>query len=100
MHEREYWDDYQKAFSEMLTHTSTEWAPWHVIPADRKWYARIAAGAVIVNALMEIDPRYPTVSDETRANLQEIKQTLEAQAPEGAPADPFEAETSEGEGDS
>jgi PPK2 family polyphosphate:nucleotide phosphotransferase len=100
VHEREYWDDYQKAFSEMLTHTSTEWAPWHVIPADRKWYARIAAGAVIVNALMEIDPRYPTVSDETRANLQEIKQTLEAQAPEGAPADPFEAETSESEGDS
>ena len=38
--EREYWDDYQKAFSEMLSHTSTEWAPWHVIPADRKWYAR------------------------------------------------------------
>jgi len=90
--ERECWDDYQKAFSEMLTHTSTEWAPWHVIPADRKWFARIAAGAVIVNAMMEIDPRYPTVSDETRANLQEIKQMLEAQAPEGAAADPFEAE--------
>ena len=35
--EREYWDEYQKAFSEMLTNTSTEWAPWHVIPADRKW---------------------------------------------------------------
>ena len=63
--EREYWDDYQKAFSEMLSHTSTEWAPWHVIPADRKWYARIAAGAVIANALLEIDPRYPTVSEET-----------------------------------
>ena len=35
----------------MLTNTSTEWAPWHVIPADRKWYARLAAGAVIVDAL-------------------------------------------------
>ncbi len=89
--EREYWDDYQKVFSEMLTNTSTEWAPWHVIPADRKWYARIAAGAVIANALLEIDPRYPTVTDETRAKLQEIKATLEAQAPEGAAADPFEA---------
>jgi PPK2 family polyphosphate:nucleotide phosphotransferase len=89
--EREYWDDYQKVFSEMLTNTSTEWAPWHVIPADRKWYARIAAGAVIANALLEIDPRYPTVTDETRAKLQEIKTTLEAQAPEGAAADPFEA---------
>jgi PPK2 family polyphosphate:nucleotide phosphotransferase len=90
--ERGYWDDYQDAFSEMLSHTSTEWAPWHVIPADRKWYARIAAGAVIANALLEIDPLYPEVSDETRANLAEIKTTLEAQAPEGAAADPFLAE--------
>ena len=46
--ERARWDDYQKAFSEMLTHTSTEWAPWYVIPADRKWFGRIAAGAVLV----------------------------------------------------
>ena len=38
--ERERWDDYQKAFSEMLSHTSTEWAPWYVIPADRKWFAQ------------------------------------------------------------
>ena len=40
--ERRYWDDYQRAFSEMLSNTSTEWAPWHVIPADRKWFARLA----------------------------------------------------------
>lgn len=89
--ERQYWDDYQKAFSEMLTHTSTEWAPWYVIPADRKWYARIAAGAVIANALIDIDPRYPTIDEKAREALQEIKKTLEAQAPPGAPADPFAA---------
>jgi PPK2 family polyphosphate:nucleotide phosphotransferase len=89
--ERQYWDDYQKAFSAMLTHTSTEWAPWYVIPADRKWYARIAAGAVIANALIDIDPRYPTIDDKAREALQEIKKTLEAQAPPGAPADPFAA---------
>jgi PPK2 family polyphosphate:nucleotide phosphotransferase len=89
--ERERWDDYQKAFSEMLSHTSTEWAPWYVIPADRKWFARIGVGAVLAHALMEIDPRFPTVSDERRADLLEVKKTLEAQAPEGAPADPFEA---------
>jgi PPK2 family polyphosphate:nucleotide phosphotransferase len=87
--EREYWDDYQKAFSEMLTNTSTEWAPWYVIPADRKWYARIAAGAVIANALIDIDPRYPTIDKEAQEALQEIKKTLEAQAPPGAAADPF-----------
>ena len=90
--EREFWDDYQKAFSEMLSHTSTEWAPWYVIPADRKWFARIGAGAVLVEALMQIDPQFPVVTDEHRRSLLEIKQTLEAQAPGGAAPDPFEQE--------
>ncbi|HTT28835.1 MAG TPA: polyphosphate kinase 2 family protein [Solirubrobacteraceae bacterium] len=89
--ERERWDDYQKAFSEMLTHTSTDWAPWYVIPADRKWFARIGVGAVLVHALMQIDPRFPTVSEEQRETLLDVKRTLEAQAPEGAEPDPFEA---------
>jgi PPK2 family polyphosphate:nucleotide phosphotransferase len=89
--EREYWDGYQKAFSEMLTNTSTEWAPWYVIPADRKWYARIAAGAVIANTLIDIYPRYPTIDSAAHEKLQEIKKTLEAQAPPGATADPFAA---------
>jgi hypothetical protein len=95
--EREHWHEYQEAFSEMLTHTSTEWAPWYVIPADRKWFARIAAGAVIANTLIDIDPRYPTIDDKARANLQEIKKTLEAQAPPGAAADPFADADSESE---
>jgi PPK2 family polyphosphate:nucleotide phosphotransferase len=93
--EREYWDDYQNAFSEMLTHTSTDWAPWYVIPADRKWFARTAAAAVIANALIDIDPRYPTIDKEAQSKLQEIKKTLEAQAPLGAPADPFADSESE-----
>ena len=95
--EREHWDEYQKAFSEMLTHTSTEWAPWYVIPADRKWFARIAAGAVIANTLIDIDPRYPVIDDAARANLEEIKKALEAQAPPGAAADPFADTDSESE---
>jgi PPK2 family polyphosphate:nucleotide phosphotransferase len=90
--ERERWDDYQKAFSEMLSHTSTEWAPWYVIPADRKWFARIVAGTVIVHSLMEIDPRFPTVTKQEREALLEVKQELEAQAPKGAPPDPFKRE--------
>jgi PPK2 family polyphosphate:nucleotide phosphotransferase len=77
--ERRYWDDYQKAFSEMLSATSTQWAPWHVIPADHKWFARAAAAAVIVNALKEIDPRYPTVDAATRRELLEAKAELEAE---------------------
>ncbi len=90
--ERERWDDYQKAFSEMLSHTSTEWAPWYVIPADRKWFARIGVGSALVHTLMEIDPRFPAVTTEQRETLREAKTMLEAQAPEGAHADPFEHE--------
>jgi PPK2 family polyphosphate:nucleotide phosphotransferase len=86
--ERAHWDEYQKAFSEMLSHTSTPWAPWHVIPADRKWFARIAAGAVILDALMEIDPQFPTVSADAREQLGDAKAELEAQAPQGAARDP------------
>jgi PPK2 family polyphosphate:nucleotide phosphotransferase len=90
--ERARWDDYQDAISECLSHTSTEWAPWYVIPADRKWYARIASAAVIVNALMEIDPRFPVVDDEQRKALLDVKAQLEAEAPKGAAPDPFEEE--------
>jgi PPK2 family polyphosphate:nucleotide phosphotransferase len=95
--EREYWDDYQKAFSEMLSHTSTPWAPWHVIPADRKWFARLAASSVIVEALMQIDPHFPTVDAQARRRLAEAKARLEAQAQAGAAADPY-AEEREGSG--
>ena len=87
--EREYWDAYQKAFSEMLSHTSTPWAPWHVIPADRKWFARIAASSVIVEALMQIDPQFPTIDEDARNRLAEAKAALEDQAPKGAAPDPY-----------
>ena len=89
--ERSYWDDYQKAFSEMLSNTSTEWAPWYVIPADHKWFARTCASAIIANALIKIDPRYPKVTPEAFEALLDTKVQLEAEAPDGATADPFEA---------
>jgi PPK2 family polyphosphate:nucleotide phosphotransferase len=78
--ERERWDDYQQAFSQMLSATSTSWAPWYVVPADRKWYARICAAAVLVHTLMAINPQYPTVSGETRQQLLEIRKELERNA--------------------
>jgi PPK2 family polyphosphate:nucleotide phosphotransferase len=93
--ERERWDDYQAVFSEMLSHTSTKWAPWYVVPADRKWFARIAAAVVIADALIDIDPRYPTVDDDARAELVRVKAELVAQAPQGAASDPFEARLEE-----
>jgi PPK2 family polyphosphate:nucleotide phosphotransferase len=89
--ERRYWDDYQHAFSDMLSHTSTEWAPWHVIPADHKWFARICAAAVIAQTLIEIDPRYPVPDEAARQELLRAKAELEAEAPPGTPPDPIEA---------
>ena len=79
--ERGYWDSYQKAFSEMFSHTSTSWAPWYVIPADRKWFARTAAAAVIANALIEIDPKYPTLSKDQLGALSTAKAELESEEP-------------------
>jgi len=90
--ERGYWEAYQKAFSDMLSKTSTEWAPWYVIPADHKWFARICAVAVIGNAILEIDPKYPVLAREARDGLAEVKAELMAAAPKGAEADPFAAE--------
>jgi len=94
--ERARWDDYQSAFSEALSHTSTKWAPWHVIPADRKWFARIGAAAVLVHTLMEIDPNFPPVTKRQRQALLEVKQSLEAQAPKGTAPDPFEQQHRDG----
>jgi len=90
--EREHWDDYQKAFADVLSNTSTEWAPWYVIPADDKPFARVAAAAVLAHTLITIDPRYPTVSKEKLADLAAAKVELMGQAPKGQPADPISAE--------
>jgi len=79
--ERRAWDDYQRAFSEMLSNTSTEWAPWYVIPADRKWYARLATAAVLTKTLIDIDPRFPTIDAEAMEALLEAKAELEAEVP-------------------
>ena len=75
----------------MLTHTSSKWAPWYVIPADHKWFARIAVGAVLVHTLMEINPQYPTADAPARRALQQARAKLESEAPDGAAQDPFEA---------
>jgi hypothetical protein len=63
-----------------------------VIPADRKWFARIAAAAVLADTLIRIHPRYPTVGEEQREALEATRLELEAEAPDGAAPDPFEAE--------
>ena len=73
----------------MLSHTSTRSAPWYVIPSDRKWFARAAASAVIVDALLQIDPQYPVVGDEVKRQLERVKYELEAEGAKGAMPHPF-----------
>jgi PPK2 family polyphosphate:nucleotide phosphotransferase len=87
--ERRHWDAYQTAFSQMLSATSTEHAPWYVIPSDHKWFLRVAVAAVLVNTLAAIDPQYPTIAEAARTALLASKAELEAQAPEGVAADPI-----------
>ncbi len=84
--ERQRWDSYQKAFSQMLSATSTPWAPWYVVPADRKWFARVCAAAVLAHTLIEIGPRYPEVSAERRRQLLAVRRDLAGPAPRSAPA--------------
>jgi PPK2 family polyphosphate:nucleotide phosphotransferase len=78
--ERAHWDEYQTAYSEMLSATSTEQAPWFVIPADHKWFMRVVVAAAIVDALATIDPRFPTPSKEAREALLAAKAELEAES--------------------
>jgi PPK2 family polyphosphate:nucleotide phosphotransferase len=77
--ERQYWDEYQEAYSQMLSHTSTEWAPWYVVPADRKWFARICVSAILAHTLMSIDPKFPVLDDAGKAALDEARAQLEAE---------------------
>jgi PPK2 family polyphosphate:nucleotide phosphotransferase len=77
--ERTFWADYQAAYEDMLNHTSTKWAPWHVIPADRKWFTRLAVAATIIAKFQEIDPQYPIVTEAHRQELQQARAMLEAE---------------------
>ncbi|WP_251129899.1 hypothetical protein [Exiguobacterium sp. CH10] len=75
--ERQYWDDYQKIFEEMITHTSTDVSPWYILPADDEWYSRYIISSVMIDVLDQIDPQYPTFSDEEQERIDEAIQTLE-----------------------
>lgn len=72
--EREYWDEYTKAYEDALTKTSTEWAPWYIVPADKKWYRNFAVSQVIVHALESLDLKYPAPSvDLSKIELDGVK---------------------------
>jgi polyphosphate kinase 2 (PPK2 family) len=75
--EREFWDDYMKAYSDVFTNTSTEWAPWHIIPADHKWFTRVVVAHFISLKLKELKLKYPTVDEAHRQQLLEARTILE-----------------------
>jgi polyphosphate kinase 2 (PPK2 family) len=62
LEDRKHWDEYQEAYETMLNRCSTPWAPWHVVPADRKWVRNAAIASIVKETLEEMDPRYPMVS--------------------------------------
>ncbi len=76
LEERRFWDAYLDAFEAMLRETTTKWAPWYVVPADRRWFSRLAVASIVANKLVEMDPRYPEVSAEDRAIMASWREKL------------------------
>jgi PPK2 family polyphosphate:nucleotide phosphotransferase len=77
--ERAHFTEYMHAYEDTIRHTSTTWAPWHVIPADRKWFTRLAVAATIVDTIESLDPRFPVTDAKTKAELKKVKAALEAE---------------------
>jgi PPK2 family polyphosphate:nucleotide phosphotransferase len=71
--ERLLWDKYMKVFEEAIENTCTDYAPWYIIPADRKWFMRVAVGDIIVGTLEKLNLAYPTINEKEKQELQEAK---------------------------
>lgn len=74
--ERQFWDDYMKAYEDMIRNTATKEAPWYVVPADNKWFTRLVVAAAIIAALDSLDLDYPKVDDKKLADIATAKQIL------------------------
>jgi len=77
--ERAHWDKYMNAYQDAINETSTEVSPWHVIPADKKWFARLAISEIILERLKQLNLDFPVVTDEEEAKLEETKTILMAE---------------------
>ena len=74
--ERAFWDEYMKAYEDMIRNTATKEAPWYVVPADNKWFTRLAVAAAIIDVLDSLDLKYPKVDEKKLEELASAKQTL------------------------
>ena len=80
--EREYWDEYQQAFEDVINTTATKESPWYVVPADHKWYARLVISQIVVDTLEAMNPKFPVVPDEEVEKMQQYRWQLVASLPE------------------
>jgi PPK2 family polyphosphate:nucleotide phosphotransferase len=76
---RKFWDDYMNAYEDVFNHTSTDHAPWHVIPADRKWFTRLAVADIVCTKLKELNLQYPQMNPEHLQELSQAKTLLESE---------------------
>jgi PPK2 family polyphosphate:nucleotide phosphotransferase len=81
--ERKLWGKYQAAYQEVIRHTSTRQAPWHVVPADHKWFARVVIGSTIVAALDRLDLHFPKVDKAERSEFKQVREALLAEGKGG-----------------
>lgn len=77
--ERGHWDDYMKAYETAISETSSEHAPWYIIPADKKWFTRIAISKIIVETLRSLDLKLPELSDTEKGELDECRKKLKSE---------------------
>ncbi len=77
VHARSFWNDYMEAYEDVFNHTSTPWAPWYIIPADRKWFTHLVVADIICTKLKQLNLEYPTVSEEHKEQLLLAKAMLE-----------------------
>ena len=78
--ERGFWDDYMKAYKDLMEATSTEKSPWYIIPADKKWFTRLAVSEIIVKKLESLKLKYPVVTEAHKLDLLAAKKLLESEA--------------------
>jgi PPK2 family polyphosphate:nucleotide phosphotransferase len=84
--ERALWDKYQAAWQDAIRHTATPHAPWHIVPADHKWFARVVISSTIVKAIEKLDPKFPKVDRKASPDYERVRKALLAEAPKKANA--------------
>ncbi len=81
--ERTFWNDYMNAYEDVFNHTSTDWAPWHIIPADHKWFTRLVVADIVSSKLASLDLKYPILEEEHQQQLTDAKEMLEREPESG-----------------